>query len=107
MRLATCKYNNQDHLAVEQDNALLIPSICADWPGELNSMLQLIDSGEQSLQKLKEIVQQASTKDWIPLSEVELLSPIPRPRQNIMCLGWNYTEHVEENNGVFGQFWCF
>ncbi|MGI9227586.1 MAG: fumarylacetoacetate hydrolase family protein [Gammaproteobacteria bacterium] len=99
MRLATCKYNNQNHLAVEQDNALLIPAVSAEWPGELNSMLQVIDAGEQSLQKLKEIVQQASTRDWIPLSEVELLSPIPRPRQNIMCLGWNYTEHVEETTG--------
>ena len=99
MRLATCKYNHQDHLAVEQDNSLLIPAICADWASELNSMLQLIDAGEQSLQKLKEIVQQASKKDWIPLSEVELLSPVPRPRQNIMCLGWNYTEHVEETTG--------
>ncbi|MEM7400419.1 MAG: fumarylacetoacetate hydrolase family protein, partial [Pseudomonadota bacterium] len=27
------------------------------------------------------------------------LSPIPRPRQNIMCLGWNYIEHVEETSG--------
>ncbi len=99
MRLATCKYNNQDYLAIVQDNTLLIPAISVGFPLELNSMLQLIDGGEQSLQKLNEIVQQAPSKDWIPLSEVELLSPIPRPRQNIMCLGWNYTEHVEETTG--------
>jgi len=48
---------------------------------------------------LRNIVEQADSDQWIPLSNTELISPIPRPRQNIMCLGWNYTEHVEETAG--------
>ena len=27
---------------------------------------------------------------------VKLLSPIPRPRQDVLCLGINYTAHAEE-----------
>lgn len=99
MRLATCKYNNQVHLAVTQENSVLFSSCGAKWPDGLNSMLQVIDGNEQNLQKLSEIIQKATPEQWIPLSEVELLSPIPRPRQNIMCLGWNYIEHVEETTG--------
>ena len=99
MQLATCKYNNQVHLAVVQADSVLIPAINHDWPGELNSMLQLIDGGEQTLQKLRKFVERAKPGQWTSLSEVELLSPIPRPRQNIMCLGWNYIEHVEETTG--------
>jgi len=99
MRLATCKYNNQVHLSVTQENSVLFPSCSAKWPDGLNSMLQVIDGNEQNLQKLSEIIQKATPEQWIPLSEVELLSPIPRPRQNIMCLGWNYIEHVEETTG--------
>lgn len=99
MRLATCKYNNHDHLAVVQEDKLLIPASFVDSSSELNCILQLIETGEQSLQRLKDIVQKSKPEQWVPLSEVELVSPIPRPRQNIMCLGWNYTDHVEETTG--------
>ena len=99
MRIATCKYKNQALLAVVQENSLLILNSNSDPLSKFNSMLQLIDGGEQSLQKLVKVVQQAKSDQWISLSAVELLSPIPRPRQNIMCLGWNYIEHVEETTG--------
>jgi len=99
MRIATCTYNNQVHLAVVQDNSVFIPAMSNDWSNEINSMLQLIDSGVESLQALQKIVADSSSDQWLPLSSVELMSPIPRPRQNIMCLGWNYIEHVEETAG--------
>ena len=99
MRLATCKYNNQVQLAVVQADSMLLPIKSSDWPTELNSMLQVIDNCDQSLQDLRVFVEQAKPEQRIPLSQVELFSPIPRPRQNIMCLGWNYIEHVEETTG--------
>ncbi len=99
MHVATCTYNNQTHLAVVQDNSVLFPAFSNDWPDNINSMLQLIESGEESLQALRKIVAQADTGQWLPLTSVTLQSPIPRPRQNIMCLGWNYIEHVEETAG--------
>jgi 2-keto-4-pentenoate hydratase/2-oxohepta-3-ene-1,7-dioic acid hydratase in catechol pathway len=30
------------------------------------------------------------------LRDIRLLAPLPRPRRNIMCIGKNYLEHVEE-----------
>ena len=35
----------------------------------------------------------------LPLSQVTLLAPIPRPLQDVLCLGLNYTEHAEEAFG--------
>jgi 2-keto-4-pentenoate hydratase/2-oxohepta-3-ene-1,7-dioic acid hydratase in catechol pathway len=99
MRIATCKYHDQVHLAVVQDNSVLFPAMSKEWSNDITSMLQLIDAGAESLQALQKIVAQASTDEWVPLPSVELISPIPRPRQNIMCLGWNYIEHVEETAG--------
>ena len=32
----------------------------------------------------------------IPLSEVALKAPIPRPRRNVVCVGKNYREHAKE-----------
>ena len=35
----------------------------------------------------------------LPAGEVTLLAPIPRPLQDVLCLGLNYTEHAEEAFG--------
>ncbi len=99
MRIATCSYNNQVLLAVVQDDSVFFPTASSEWSADITSMLQLIDSGEKSLQDLQKIVENADRSEWVPLEDVELLSPIPRPRQNVMCLGWNYIEHVEETSG--------
>lgn len=32
----------------------------------------------------------------VPLGEVQLLAPFPRPRRNIFCVGKNYREHARE-----------
>ena len=32
----------------------------------------------------------------VPLAEVALCAPIPRPRQDVLCLGMNYKSHEEE-----------
>ena len=99
MRIATCSYNDQTHLAIVQDESVLLATASQQWPDDISSMLQLIDAGEKSLQILKKILADAKATDWISLNKVVLHSPIPRPRQNIMCLGWNYIEHVEETSG--------
>ena len=37
-----------------------------------------------------------ATLSPIPLREVKLEAPIPRPRRNIFCVGKNYHEHAHE-----------
>ncbi len=96
MKLATCMHNSEVHLAVVQADSILLPASCPGWPAEIDSMLQVIDDGDRYLADLRELVRQSGREQWIALDSVELLSPIPRPRQNMMCLGWNYMEHVEE-----------
>ena len=34
--------------------------------------------------------------EGIPIDEVSLLAPIPRPLRNIFCVGKNYLEHAHE-----------
>ena len=34
--------------------------------------------------------------EGIPLSEVQLLAPLPRPPRNVFCVGKNYREHAKE-----------
>lgn len=39
---------------------------------------------------------EAADGDAVALADVALLAPIPRPRQDIVCLGMNYKAHLEE-----------
>ena len=46
---------------------------------------------------LKELKNTINTyKDAISLNEVKVLSPIPFPNRNIICLGKNYLDHISE-----------
>ena len=50
-------------------------------------VLALIDSNGAGL---------PATLSPVPLSQVTLEAPIPRPRRNIFCVGKNYHEHAHE-----------
>ena len=38
----------------------------------------------------------SATAPVIPLSDITLLAPIPQPRQDLICLGMNYQDHLTE-----------
>jgi 2-keto-4-pentenoate hydratase/2-oxohepta-3-ene-1,7-dioic acid hydratase in catechol pathway len=63
-------------------------------PFDAADMLALIAAGDDALKWLREVAAKARTA--IPLDQVMLLAPIPRPRKNVFCVGWNYVEHFEE-----------
>jgi 2-keto-4-pentenoate hydratase/2-oxohepta-3-ene-1,7-dioic acid hydratase in catechol pathway len=78
-------------------------------------MLDLLDHYEEGLTELHAILDKAGGRSFSEvktfteigavheLSEVQLAAPIPRPRKNIMCLGWNYAEHAQETAHIRGQ----
>ncbi len=66
----------------------------SDPPFDPADMVSLIAAGSAALAWLREIASNA--RETIPLSQVKLLAPIPRPRRNIFCVGWNYLDHFEE-----------
>ena len=45
----------------------------------------------------------AAEGSGLPLSSVRLLSPIPRPLQDVLCLGLNYRDHAKEASGFSGD----
>jgi 2-keto-4-pentenoate hydratase/2-oxohepta-3-ene-1,7-dioic acid hydratase in catechol pathway len=46
------------------------------------------------LEKLKKEIK--SCEEEIKLSDVKILSPIPYPKRNVICLGKNYLDHINE-----------
>lgn len=67
-------------------------------PGD---MLQLIDSAATVLPALEEMMSPPKGKfpvgTAMPIEDVRLMAPIPRPRKNIFGIGLNYRAHVEES----------
>jgi len=63
--------------------------------GELpDNMLDFIAQGSTAKGK----AQAAASKGIgrIPVDQIRILAPIPRPRRNVFCIGKNYREHVQE-----------
>jgi len=65
------------------------------------SMLEFIDLGPQAVTIATRLLKEADglfpVGTTVPLANVKLLAPIPRPRKNIFGIGLNYTEHVAES----------
>jgi 2-keto-4-pentenoate hydratase/2-oxohepta-3-ene-1,7-dioic acid hydratase in catechol pathway len=58
------------------------------------TMLDFIARGDAALVEAKSALNNKQHR--LPLSEVRLLAPIPQPLRNILCVGKNYRDHVQE-----------
>lgn len=65
------------------------------------TMLALIDGGAASLAAAQKALVAAA--QVVARSDVRLLAPIPRPKQNVMCLGMNYVAHAIESDRARGR----
>lgn len=72
-----------------------------------HDMQTLIADGASLLEQVRSMIETADTVpvavSHVPLDDVSLLAPIPRPRKNIVCLGKNYAEHARETARVHGR----
>lgn len=96
MRLITCQFESQQMLGVWLAEGVFLPARHSDFAP--HSMLDLIDA-QAAVPELRALAEAASADQLIPPEQLEFLAPIPAPRQNILCLGWNYAEHVQETTG--------
>lgn len=82
MKLITCLHKDQERVgALTEEGVVFLP--CPD-------MNALIESCSPAALTLPSAVRP------VPLEDVQLLAPIPRPRQDVICLGMNYRDHARE-----------
>jgi 2-keto-4-pentenoate hydratase/2-oxohepta-3-ene-1,7-dioic acid hydratase in catechol pathway len=97
MRLVTYDDGTRTQVGAVRDDALVpLGALASD-------MLTLIEGGPDLLTHAREHVAQAPATDLLPLANVRLLAPIPRPRKNIVCLGMNYAAHAIEGARARGK----
>lgn len=95
MKLVTYLHNGREAVG------LLAPDGAAVRPLPFADMNALIEAPRTRLEEAA-----LAAAESLPLSAVTLLAPIPRPRQDVICLGINYRAHADESSrydaGAFG-----
>ncbi len=88
MKLITYRQNGAEHVgALTEDGTGVLPLPVPD----MNTLIETM-----TFEGLRSAVAAAERGAALALSDVELLAPIPRPRQDVLCLGMNYLAHAEE-----------
>jgi 2-keto-4-pentenoate hydratase/2-oxohepta-3-ene-1,7-dioic acid hydratase in catechol pathway len=104
-------------IGIVQDNEIIDVDLAARALNiiPLEQMLDLLEHYGQGMRELNAILDKAAGRRFSEvktfteigavhnLSDIQFAAPIPRPRKNIMCLGWNYAEHAKETALIRGQ----
>ena len=82
MKLITCLYKGEERVgALTEEGVAFLP-----YP-DMNTLIESLPPAAFAV---------TSTAKPVPLEDVTLLAPIPRPRQDVICLGMNYRAHAAE-----------
>jgi len=91
MRFVTFQKNNSVAVGVFVPNEKAVIDLTETaLPDDLTSIIEM---GEKGF-RMAEIAVKNGAR--IPISELKILAPFPRPRRNVMCVGKNYFEHSKE-----------
>ena len=102
MKLVTFEWQGREDVGVVTPDGMSVCPLsafgyaCAD----MVEAIRLLDRAE--VQKLSARLAAGEAPEAVEMSAVNLLAPIPRPAQDVVCLGVNYAEHGEEATGFGG-----
>jgi 2-keto-4-pentenoate hydratase/2-oxohepta-3-ene-1,7-dioic acid hydratase in catechol pathway len=97
MRLVTFRSNVGLRVGVLDAATQTVVDLSAAAPDLPRDLLGIIALGSAGLAQIKAVL--AAKPATIPLTQVKLVAPIPRPARNIFCVGKNYHEHAREFHG--------
>ena len=82
MKLITCLCKGEERVgALTEEGVAFLP-----YP-DMNTLIEALPPAAFAF---------TSTAKPVPLETVTLLAPVPRPRQDVICLGMNYRDHEKE-----------
>ena len=90
MRLATYLHHGVQRVGLVSDDHSSVSTLQLTDQEHALGVRSLIDRSHSGQ------VSPAANEPAIPLTQVKLMAPIPRPRRNIFCVGRNYHAHAQE-----------
>lgn len=93
MKLVTYVYENETKIGViGSDAEKIVPVSALGYHAtEMTAFIREID-GEAT----KELLEKVDAAEGVKFADCRLLSPIPEPAQDILCMGVNYKDHQDE-----------
>jgi len=89
MRFYTIEVGGKEYVAVENsDNKLVTLESMGLKVSDMNDLIVQFDSLRSDIDNC--------LKAGVPVENHKILAPIPVPKQDIICLGVNYKEHIDE-----------
>jgi 2-keto-4-pentenoate hydratase/2-oxohepta-3-ene-1,7-dioic acid hydratase in catechol pathway len=101
MKLATFTHNNVTRIGVVANDEIVDAATLPDLPQD---MIALLEAGPHALERLREQAERGGGR--LPLAEVHLEAPVPRPPK-FLAIGLNYADHIEETGREQSQFPTF
>ena len=99
MKLYMVRHNNKDSMAVSDDGRnFKILTLSKFMPNSFSCIEEFLEGS--SLEELRNFIRKEDLDD-IVVNEENILPPISKPKQNIMCMGLNYEDHIKESERVF------
>ncbi len=102
MKIGTCWHEERRQIFVVKDDDAVLPRY-GGLEESSNSLLSVIARGPQAFLEVAACADRAPSQSNVPLNELLILPPIPRPIKNVICLGWNYSEHIKESAQASGR----
>ena len=90
MKLVTFTYQNKTRIGA------VVGQEVVDGLGDVRlpcEMIAFLEQGESALEALQQLIDSGLHR--LPLTDVALLAPIPRPRK-YLGIGLNYADHIDE-----------
>ncbi|MDL2273001.1 fumarylacetoacetate hydrolase family protein [Oscillospiraceae bacterium OttesenSCG-928-G22] len=87
-----------------KDGRHVLPLKSASLSKPFPTLLSFItEHTKADFERLRELASGQNPGEALPLSDVRVIAPIPRPKNDIYCLGLNYLDHVAEGDKAFGR----
>ena len=90
MKLVTYTYKNLTNVGAIVDNKVVDSTGSIDIP---DNMLGFLSAGEDAIEAMQNLIESGYNR--IPLTDIKLLAPVPRPGK-FLGIGLNYADHIEE-----------
>ena len=92
MKFATILYNNEYCLSAYEQNEMILLSSLGYSFQDMNELIEKMTD-----EQIKECKIKCLNHEGTVVSDYKWCSPIPVPKQDIICLGQNYEDHAEES----------
>ena len=95
MRLYTIRHNDEEKVAVRNDRGMIALESVGIDVSDMNELIRRYD-------ELKDQIAESMSKsdEMLKDGSYDILAPIPVPLQDMICLGVNYRDHIEETVNV-------